>query len=251
MALLPRRFRTTGRHHLPARRGRRTLTVAAILTMTAALGAGAAYAATDQPAGPSAEPRASTARATADRQQAASQRASRGKARTASPAPGASRSASPSASGSASASPRPSRSTSAKPKAKPVEWVLPVHGYTVTSQFGARWGTNHPGIDLAVATGTPVYAAHSGTVTLAGADGGYGNGVEIDDGAGLSTVYGHNSSVTVSAGQHVTRGQLIAYSGSTGDSTGPHVHFELRRNGVAFDPVPYLRARGLDLLAGG
>jgi hypothetical protein len=52
-------------------------------------------------------------------------------------------------------------------------------------------------------------------------------------------------------GQHVTRGQLIAYSGSTGDSTGPHVHFELRRDGVAFDPVPYLRARGLNLLAGG
>ncbi|BCJ28130.1 M23 family metallopeptidase [Actinocatenispora sera] len=241
MALLPRRFRSTGRHHLPPRRGRRALTVAATLTVASALGAGAAYAATEHPTGPPTGAPASAAPATADRQRVAQQRASRGRARTASPSASASRSATP--------SPSPSRSATAKPK--PVEWVLPVHGYTVTSQFGARWGTNHPGIDLAVGTGTPVYAAHAGTVTLAGWDGGYGNGVEIDDGAGLSTVYGHNSSVAVSAGQHVTRGQLIAYSGSTGDSTGPHVHFELRRDGVAFDPVPYLRARGLNLLAGG
>jgi murein DD-endopeptidase MepM/ murein hydrolase activator NlpD len=132
-----------------------------------------------------------------------------------------------------------------------VSWSVPVHGYTVTSTYGPRWGTNHPGVDLAVPTGTPVYAAHSGTVTLAGWDGGYGNGVEIDDGGGISTVYGHNSSVVVSAGQQVRRGQLIAYAGATGDATGPHVHFELRRNGTAFDPVPYLRARGVDLLGAG
>jgi murein DD-endopeptidase MepM/ murein hydrolase activator NlpD len=243
LALLPRRFRNTGRHHLPPRRGRRALTVAATLTVASALGAGAAYAATDHPAGPPTAAQTSAAPVTVDRQRAAQQRASRDRARTASPSASASRSASP--------SPSPSRSASPTPKATPVAWVLPVHGYTVTSQFGARWGTNHPGVDLAVGTGTPVYAAHAGTVTLAGWDGGYGNGVEIDDGAGLSTVYGHNSSVVVSAGQHVARGQLIAYSGSTGDSTGPHLHFELRRNGVAFDPVPYLRARGLNLLAGG
>jgi murein DD-endopeptidase MepM/ murein hydrolase activator NlpD len=240
LALLPRRFRNTGRHHLPPRRGRLALTVAVALTVASALGAGAGYAAIDHPArNPAGQ--TSAAPTTVDRQRAAQRRASRGGPRTASPSAGASRSA--------PSSPSPSRS--AAPRPRPVEWVLPVHGYTVTSQFGARWGTNHPGIDLAVGTGTPVYAAHAGTVTLAGWDGGYGNGVEIDDGAGLSTVYGHNSSVVVSAGQHVTRGQLIAYSGSTGDSTGPHVHFELRRNGVAFDPVPYLRARGLNLLAGG
>lgn len=241
MALLPKRFRSTGRHHAPPRRGRRVLVAAVTVATATALGAGAAYAATDRPdhRDAAAPVRTASAQPDAARKQALQERASRGRTRSASPSP------SPS---SASPSPSPSASPSHRPAPA---WVLPVHGYTVTSQFGARWGTNHPGIDLAVATGTPVYAAHSGTVTVAGADGGYGNGVEIDDGAGLSTVYGHNSSVTVSAGQHVDKGDLIAYSGATGDATGPHVHFELRRNGVAFDPVPYLRARGLDLLAGG
>ncbi|MGA8113626.1 MAG: M23 family metallopeptidase, partial [Actinocatenispora sp.] len=128
-------------------------------------------------------------------------------------------------------------------------WTLPVHNYTLTSRFGPRWGTNHPGVDLAIGTGLPVHAAHSGTVSIAGWDGGYGNGVEINVGHGLSTVYGHNSRVVVAPGQHVRRGQLIAFSGSTGDSTGPHCHFELRRNGIPFNPLPFLRAHGLNIVA--
>jgi murein DD-endopeptidase MepM/ murein hydrolase activator NlpD len=117
--------------------------------------------------------------------------------------------------------------------------IWPVHG-PVTSGFGWRWGRMHEGIDIAVPTGTPVAAAASGTVITAGWLGGYGNLVVIDHGNGLATAYGHNSSVTVAAGQSVAQGQVIAYSGSTGHSTGPHVHFEVRVNGSAVDPFAYL-----------
>jgi murein DD-endopeptidase MepM/ murein hydrolase activator NlpD len=117
--------------------------------------------------------------------------------------------------------------------------IWPVHG-PVTSGFGWRWGRMHEGIDIAVPSGTPVAAAASGTVITAGWLGGYGNLVVIDHGNGLATAYGHNSSVTVGAGQSVAQGQVIAYSGSTGHSTGPHVHFEVRVNGSAVDPLGYL-----------
>jgi murein DD-endopeptidase MepM/ murein hydrolase activator NlpD len=117
--------------------------------------------------------------------------------------------------------------------------VWPVHGI-LTSGYGWRWGRMHEGIDLAVASGTPVVAAASGTVIVAGWMGGYGNLVVIDHGDGLATAYGHNTSVTVGYGQTVAQGQLIAYSGSTGHSTGPHVHFEVRVNGSPVDPLGYL-----------
>ena len=117
--------------------------------------------------------------------------------------------------------------------------VWPVHG-VFTSGFGWRWGRMHEGIDLAVPTGTPVVAAASGTVVVAGWLGGYGNLVVIDHGNGIATAYGHNTSVTVSYGQSVAQGQLVAYSGSTGHSTGPHVHFEVRVNGTPVDPLGYL-----------
>jgi murein DD-endopeptidase MepM/ murein hydrolase activator NlpD len=117
--------------------------------------------------------------------------------------------------------------------------IWPVHG-VFTSGFGWRWGRMHEGIDLAVGTGTPVVAAAAGTVILAGWLGGYGNLVVIDHGNGMSTAYGHNSSVTVGVGQYVAQGQLVAYSGNTGHSTGPHLHFEVRINGTAVDPLGYL-----------
>ena len=88
-------------------------------------------------------------------------------------------------------------------------------------------------MDIAVANGTPVVAAKAGVVIVAGWMGGYGNLVVIDHGGGVATAYGHNTSVTVGVGQQVEQGQLIAYSGSTGHSTGPHVHFEVRINGSA------------------
>jgi murein DD-endopeptidase MepM/ murein hydrolase activator NlpD len=118
-------------------------------------------------------------------------------------------------------------------------FVWPVHGI-LTSGFGWRWGRMHEGIDLAVGNGTPVVAAAAGTVIVAGWMGGYGNLVVVDHGGGISTAYGHNTSVTVGVGQQVAQGQLIAYSGNTGNSTGPHVHFEVRINGGAVDPMGYL-----------
>ncbi len=118
-------------------------------------------------------------------------------------------------------------------------FIWPVHG-VLTSGFGWRWGRMHEGIDLAVPNGTPVVSAASGTVIVAGWMGGYGNLVVVDHGGGISTAYGHNTSVTVGVGQQVSQGSLIAYSGNTGHSTGPHVHFEVRINGAAVDPLGYL-----------
>ncbi len=118
-------------------------------------------------------------------------------------------------------------------------YVWPVHG-VLTSGFGWRWGRMHEGIDIAVSNGTPVVAAAAGTVIVAGWMGGYGNLVVVDHGGGVSTAYGHNTSVAVGVGQQVAQGQLIAYSGNTGHSTGPHVHFEVRINGAAVDPLGYL-----------
>jgi murein DD-endopeptidase MepM/ murein hydrolase activator NlpD len=117
--------------------------------------------------------------------------------------------------------------------------MWPVSG-PVTSPFGWRWGRMHEGIDIAVPTGTPVHAAQSGRVIFAGWMGGYGNLVVIDHGGGLATAYGHNSSIAAGNGQSVAQGQVIAYAGSTGNSTGPHLHFEVRVNGAAVDPLGYL-----------
>ena len=116
----------------------------------------------------------------------------------------------------------------------------------ITSYFGGRkspggiGSTNHKGIDIAVPRGTPIYAADGGTVTYAGWMSGYGYLVEINHGNGYVTRYGHNSSLTVSVGQHVYKGQQVARAGSTGNSTGNHCHFEVRYNGVAKNPLNYL-----------
>lgn len=98
----------------------------------------------------------------------------------------------------------------------------------------------HSGIDIAVPTGTPVKAAAGGKVILAGWINGYGNTVVIDHGGGLSTLYGHNSKLNTSAGKSVMQGDIIAKAGSTGFATGPHVHFEVRMNGTAEDPMKRL-----------
>jgi murein DD-endopeptidase MepM/ murein hydrolase activator NlpD len=115
----------------------------------------------------------------------------------------------------------------------------PVSG-PVTSGFGLRWGRMHEGIDIAVGIGTTVHAAAAGTVIYAGWMGGYGNLVVVDHGNGLSTAYAHNSSLAVTVGQSVAAGDVVSYSGSTGHSTGPHVHFEVRVDGSAVDPLGYL-----------
>jgi murein DD-endopeptidase MepM/ murein hydrolase activator NlpD len=123
--------------------------------------------------------------------------------------------------------------------------VWPVHG-VITSGFGWRsapFGPGnelHAGIDIAVAGGVPVVATADGQVLQSGLAGGYGNLVQIDHRNGISTLYGHNSQLAVSVGQTVKKGQVISYAGSTGQSTGPHVHYEVRENGNAIDPWKYL-----------
>jgi murein DD-endopeptidase MepM/ murein hydrolase activator NlpD len=118
-------------------------------------------------------------------------------------------------------------------------FIWPVNG-TFTSGFGMRWGRLHAGIDIAAPSGTPIRAADSGTVQLAGWQGGYGNYTCIGHGGGVSTCYGHQSSIGVSTGQSVSQGQVIGAVGSTGHSTGPHLHFEVRINGSPVDPMGYL-----------
>jgi murein DD-endopeptidase MepM/ murein hydrolase activator NlpD len=117
--------------------------------------------------------------------------------------------------------------------------IWPVNG-PVTSPFGTRWGRMHDGIDIGVPSGTPIHAAAAGTVIYAGWMEGYGNLVVLDHGDGLSTAYGHQSSIAVGYGQGVAQGQVIGYVGSTGHSTGPHLHFEVRVNGSPVDPLGYL-----------
>jgi murein DD-endopeptidase MepM/ murein hydrolase activator NlpD len=118
-------------------------------------------------------------------------------------------------------------------------FIWPASG-VVTSGFGWRWGRMHEGLDIAASYGAPISAASSGTVIYAGWMGGYGNLVVIDHGGGLATAYGHQSSIAVSSGSQVSQGQTIGYVGSTGHSTGPHLHFEVRVNGSAVDPMGYL-----------
>ena len=98
----------------------------------------------------------------------------------------------------------------------------------------------HNGIDIATPTGSAVAASKAGKVVIASWYGGYGNLVVIDHGGGVSTWYGHNSAFSTSVGRQVAQGQVIAKAGSTGNSTGPHVHFEIRFNGNPMDPRPYL-----------
>lgn len=133
-------------------------------------------------------------------------------------------------------------------------WVRPSGG-GVSSPFGyrvnpvtGRWAL-HGGIDLAPGCNAPILAAHSGTITFAGPYGGYGNFILMDNGDGISTGYGHivNGGILVHDQQVVSAGQQIALVGSTGQSTGCHLHFEVRPNGTAIDPAPFMRERGVSM----
>jgi murein DD-endopeptidase MepM/ murein hydrolase activator NlpD len=123
-------------------------------------------------------------------------------------------------------------------KEKPL-YILPVCDYVFTSGYGARWGTTHYGIDLAVPTGTDVMAAADGRVIQSGWNGGYGISVYLEHDDGSITRYGHMSETLVTVGEYVTQGSVIGLSGNTGDSTGPHVHFEIRIEDAAVDPCGY------------
>ena len=113
--------------------------------------------------------------------------------------------------------------------------VFPARG-AVTSEFGSRWGRLHAGIDIAGPIGTPIWAAKAGSVVVAGSQSGYGTTVVLDHGGGMTTLYGHQSRLAVRTGQTVRQGQVIGYVGNTGQSTGPHLHFETRYGGSPRNP---------------
>jgi murein DD-endopeptidase MepM/ murein hydrolase activator NlpD len=124
-------------------------------------------------------------------------------------------------------------------QASPAGLIWPCDG-VVVSGFGMRWGRMHEGIDIGCAYGAPNRAAAAGTVIYSGWLGGYGNLVVVDHGNGLSTAYAHASSLLVGVGQSVSQGETVSLVGSTGNSSGPHLHFEVRVNGQAVDPLLYL-----------
>ena len=118
----------------------------------------------------------------------------------------------------------------------------PISG-TITSRYGVSSSirkSTHTGLDISATTGTPIKAVAGGTVTCASYTGSYGNLVKIDHGNGVETWYGHTSKMYVKVGQKISSGDVIAAVGSTGNSTGPHLHFEIRVNGVAYNPQNYL-----------
>jgi murein DD-endopeptidase MepM/ murein hydrolase activator NlpD len=137
----------------------------------------------------------------------------------------------------------------AAPQPPAPECVLPTHG-TLTSTFAVRWGVMHWGIDLAAPMRTPEYAARDGVVLRAGASQGFGLAVYIKHDNGDVTVYGHMDSITVKVGQYVQAGQTIALLGMRGESTGPHLHFEVHHGseyGNKIDPIPWLRSCGVSV----
>jgi murein DD-endopeptidase MepM/ murein hydrolase activator NlpD len=131
-------------------------------------------------------------------------------------------------------------------------FVAPASG-RVTSCYGARWGTLHAGVDIAAPIGTPIYAPEGGVVLQAGPASGFGLAVAVRHGDGTITLYGHVNQMFVSAGQVVSAGQQIAEVGNRGQSTGPHLHFEVHTGGLYVNrgnPVPWLNARGISLGGG-
>lgn len=115
--------------------------------------------------------------------------------------------------------------------------IRPLDGGYISSPYARRWGSMHTGVDIAAPKGTPIYASEEGVVTLAGWSGSYGRCVLIDHENGVVTRYAHQSKIIVKVGQRVEQGQIIGYVGSTGRSTGPHLHFEIIENGRTVNPT--------------
>jgi murein DD-endopeptidase MepM/ murein hydrolase activator NlpD len=146
-------------------------------------------------------------------------------------------------------------STIYRPKSVSVPSRMPVEGAALTSSFGMRMHPvlggrrQHKGVDLAQPTGTPVYATADGMVSKAEWFSSYGLYISLEHGAEIQTRYGHLSRLAVAAGQPVKKGDLIGYVGSTGRSTGPHLHYEVRIAGTAVNPVPYMQGQVRSLAA--
>ena len=143
----------------------------------------------------------------------------------------------------------------AEPAAIAIPTLQPVANLSFTSNFGIRsdpfkrTAAMHSGVDIPGPVGTPIYASADGVVARSGRAGGYGNLVEINHGKGIHTRYGHMSKLLVDANTRVRRGQLIGLMGSTGRSTGSHLHYEVRIDGAAVNPAPYLQASDTVLAA--
>jgi len=120
------------------------------------------------------------------------------------------------------------------------EYIWPIEGVRITSRLGQRWGKFHPGLDIAAAQGSLVLAAMDGEVTESKYFGDYGNAVVINNNASYVTIYAHLSVLLVKKGDRVKKGQVIAYSGNSGHSTGPHLHFEVRYMTVVLNPEVFL-----------
>ncbi|MBB5907676.1 M23 family metallopeptidase [Actinoalloteichus hymeniacidonis] len=139
---------------------------------------------------------------------------------------------------------RVAEQAAAEAEANRPEFVKPAEG-TFTSGYGARWGTNHFGIDIAGPIGTPVVSATDGTVINAGPATGFGQWVRVQAPDGTITTYGHVETFTASVGEQVKAGDQIATIGNRGQSTGPHLHFEVNVGGQKIDPQPWLAERGI------
>jgi murein DD-endopeptidase MepM/ murein hydrolase activator NlpD len=139
-------------------------------------------------------------------------------------------------------------STAATPDAlNPGLWLLPLRHYTVAAPFGDHGATAHPGITLATVEGTPIAAAHAGTVVLARFAGGLGYTVVIDVGNGTQLVFGHAAQLMVKEGQHVEAGDVIGLVGTSGYTFGPQLYYEVQRNGAPVDTVSFMLTNGVDL----
>jgi murein DD-endopeptidase MepM/ murein hydrolase activator NlpD len=226
----------------PARlRGRRPVAMAALGVMTAGVLAGTAALTDGGPSDPTGTAAATTASVTdpeAAKRAELVQRANR-----AARAEAAKKAAQP-------AKPKATAKPKAAAKRAPAKkWVAPMNGAPLSSCFGPRWGTMHKGLDFAGDAGTAIRAVGAGRVVAAGWNyTGYGISVVIDHGNGYLTHYAHASKVTVKPGQKVKPGQRIALEGSTGDSTGPHLHFEVHKGmWNQINPAKWLRAHGVHL----
>nr|BAD15075.1 putative peptidase [Saccharopolyspora erythraea] len=129
-------------------------------------------------------------------------------------------------------------------------YVKPAEG-TFTSGFGARWGSSHKGIDIANSIGTPIKSVSAGKVISAGPASGFGQWVRVQHDDGTVTVYGHINTIDVSVGQQVDAGEQIATMGNKGQSTGPHLHFEVIEGGSEINPLPWLQKHGISVLTAG
>ncbi|MEV0979862.1 M23 family metallopeptidase [Streptomyces sp. NPDC049915] len=225
----------------------RAAVLAAGLGVSVALGAGVAAAADATSASTTA-----TATATAVEAQAAAQ------AKSAQAAKAAAAAKAKAAAAAKQAAAKKAAAQKAAAKKKAASWVHPVAHYTLSASFnqaGGMWSHRHSGQDFAVPLGTNVVAAHGGTVVKAGGNGAgdgpaYGNAIVIRHGNGTYSQYAHLSRIDVKIGQVVATGQHIAKSGNTGNSSGPHLHFEIRKTpnyGSAINPVTFLRAKGLSV----